>query len=295
MPEEVLLCALCGSDRSAPFDQRQFRGHQVTNRICLDCGLVFQSPRMTAAEAEIFYAAEYRRLYEGSAEPTARNLKVQQKRAEALLAFIRPLLPKLKRHLDIGCSLGILLQRVQAEYGNQAVGVEPGEAHRARAIQNGLTVYPSLEALEAAGEGHFDLISLVHVLEHLPDPVGYLIHLRQTLLTPDGRLLVEVPNLYAHDSFEIAHLFAFSPHTLRQTLQQSGFEIIKFKAHGHPNSALLPLYLTVLCRPAQQIDSHPPVPERGVAVKRHIGMFLRKVLERLLPGLTWNFQKTGNP
>jgi len=80
-----------------------------------------------------------------------------------------------------------------------------------------LTVYPSLDDLGQADGGRFDLVSMAHVLEHIPNPVEYLSDLRERYLTPDGWLLIEVPNLYAHDSFEIAHSIAFSSHTLRET------------------------------------------------------------------------------
>lgn len=287
MPEEITTCALCGSSRSVLFDRRTFRGRPVTNRICRACGLVYQSPRMTETEAAAFYAEEYRLLQEGNADPTARNITVQKARAASLAEFVQPLLPSVSRHLDIGCSLGILLQHFQDRYHNQAVGVEPGEAHRIQAKKDGLNVYASLEELEKACPERFDLASMSHVLEHLPDPVAFLGHLRETLLTPDGWLLVEVPNLYAHDSFEVAHLYAFSAHTLGEVLRRSGFEVVKFEQHGRPNSALFPLYLTTLCRPAAQPDPAPVRPERGVALKRRLGMLRRRVLSRLFPGRAW--------
>ena len=290
MPETVLHCALCGSSRSLPFDRREFHGRLVENRICRDCGLVYQSPRMTEAESAAFYADGYRQFQEGSAAPTARNMAAQRSRSDSLVGFARPVVPGVSRHLDIGCSMGILLQRFQAEYRDRAVGVEPGEMHRAQAAKNGLTVYPTLEELEKAGEARFDLVSMSHVLEHLPDPVGYLSHLRDFLLTPDGWLLIEVPNLYAHDSFEVAHLYAFSPHTLTETLHRGGFEVVKFEKHGLPNSALFPLYLTVLCRPLVQPETTPVRPEKGVAFKRRIGMLRRRVEQRLRPGKAWLVQ-----
>jgi 2-polyprenyl-3-methyl-5-hydroxy-6-metoxy-1,4-benzoquinol methylase len=40
--------------------------------------------------------------------------------------------------------------------------------------------------MEASGSERFDLISLIHVLEHLPDPVSSLAQLRERWLTPDG-------------------------------------------------------------------------------------------------------------
>ena len=58
MPEDVRTCTLCGSDRSVQFDQRSFRGRKVFNRVCLNCGLVYQSPRMTEAESQAGSAAK---------------------------------------------------------------------------------------------------------------------------------------------------------------------------------------------------------------------------------------------
>lgn len=288
MPEDVLRCPLCGSNRSRLFDRRDFRGRPVVNRLCGECGLVYQSPRMTAAESEAFYAQEYRLVYGGSAEPTARDRRVQQARAEWLLTFARPLVPAITVHLDIGCSLGILLQRFAAAYHCRSAGIEPGEAHRACARQGGLSVYASLEALEQAEEPLFDLISLAHVLEHLPAPVEYLAHLRTSLLSPQGWLLLEVPNLYAHDCFEVAHLVSFSAHTLRQTLLRAGYEIVRLKRHGHPRSMLVPYYITVLARPHTRPDSNPAVrPERGVGIKRKAGLLRRRLLHRLFPKKAW--------
>jgi SAM-dependent methyltransferase len=287
MPEIVSECPLCASTRSRVFDQRRFHDLEVVNRFCMNCGLVYQSPRMTAEESAAFYAEEYRLLQEGSRDPTLRNMNAQKERARLMLEFIRPTIPAVSRHLDIGCSLGILLQQIKSSYQDQAVGVEPGEAHRQYAVKEGLTVFPSLNDLASNGQARFDLISLSHVLEHLYNPVGYLTHLREALMTPQGWLLLEVPNLYAHDSFEVAHLYAFSPHTLREILSRSGFEIVRFKKHGRPNSAILPLYLTVLCRPASQVDLQPIRPEHFVALKRQTGFLWGRVLGKLLPARAW--------
>lgn len=288
MPETVTQCPLCASGRSLPFDRRKFHGRLVENRLCQDCGLVYQSPRMTEAESAAFYADEYRLFQEGSADPTARNMAAQRLRVNALVAFTRPHLLAVVRHLDIGCSLGLLLQAFQEMYHNQPYGIEPGEAHRTHACKEGLTVYASLAELEKHETGRFDLISMSHVLEHLPDAVGYLSHLREQRLDPEGWLLVEVPNLYAHDSFETAHLVAYSPCTLRQSIEKAGFDIIRLESHGRPRSSLLPLYITLLARPRpnKQRIFHLRA-ERCVALKRRVGIFRRRVLERLFSRWIW--------
>jgi len=288
MSKIVKNCPLCGGETSRHFDRREFRGQVVVNCICQDCGLVFQSPRMTEAESVAFYAEEYRLLNEGSVDPTTRNIAAQKARAESLLAFTVLFVEKVSRHLDVGCSMGILLQRFAEEFHCQPVGIEPGEAHRARANKAGLTVFASLEELEKNGAGHFDLISMSHVLEHLPDPIGYLVHLREALMDSQGSLLLEVPNLFAHDSFEVAHLVSYSAHTLLQTLEKAGFDVIKIQRHGRPRSALLPLYITLLARPkttsSQPLDIQA---EKQVLLKRQVGMLRRRILEKLMPKRAW--------
>lgn len=288
MAETVRNCPLCGDRESSLFDQRAFHGESVTNRICARCGLVFQSPRRTAEELAGFYENEYRQLYQGSAGPTPKDLAVQDGRAETLLAFAGPRIERISRHLDIGCSAGLLLQYFQGKFHCQTVGVEPGKAYREFAQRQGFRVYPSLEELQASGEGPFDLVSLAHVLEHIPEPVIYLDSLRKTLLAPDGRLLVEVPNLYAHDSFEVAHLVAFSLHTLNQVLRKSGFEVLTWQQHGQPRSRLIPLYVTVLARPLPSPKPFQIQPDHGVRLKRQLGLLHRRLLSRLLPQLAWS-------
>jgi 2-polyprenyl-3-methyl-5-hydroxy-6-metoxy-1,4-benzoquinol methylase len=287
MPETVVQCPLCSSRRSKPFDQRKFRGFTVENSICLDCGLVFQSPRMNETEMAVYYQAEYRRTYQGAEGPVARDLVVQTARAQSLLDFALYKISKVKRCLDIGCSTGLILKHFQVQLGCHPVGIEPDNAYRSYAEGQGLTVYASLDELEMALEERFDLVVMSHVLEHLPDPVGYLSHLRESVLTPGGSILLEVPNLYSHDSFEVAHLFAFSSHTLGEVLGKAGMVKDKSKKHGHPNSNILPLYLTILCHPELENGKSHVQPERNVSLKRQIGMVSRRIMEHLLPNQAW--------
>lgn len=247
---------------------------------------------MTNEALQAFYKTEYRNIYQGSAGPNAKDLLVQSRRAASLRDVLRARSRGFKRHLDIGASAGLLLQEIRQAYGCESVGVEPGEAYRQYALSQGLQVYESLEAVrQALGAGaHFDLVSLAHVLEHLPEPVSYLSALKREWLEANGLLLIEVPNLYAHESFEIAHLVSYSAHTLRQTLGMAGFEIVSLERHGRPRSELLPLYLTAIARPAPAREQVRP--ERLVGLKRSIGMLRRKVLTRIAPRRAWLPVKT---
>ncbi len=288
MPIEVKECPLCGAAESQLLDQREFRGEEIRNQVCSGCGLVFQSPRMTAVELDQFYAQTYRQVYQGESGPTKKDLFIQGGRADSLLAFLGKQNVKPSRYLDIGCSSGILLQHFREHFGCEAVGVEPGDAYRAYARDQGLNVHPDLGSLQAAEEKRFDLISMAHVLEHIPEPADYLANLREYHLASSGLILLEVPNLYVHDSFEIAHMTSFSAHTLRQVIQQAGFDLVALMRHGQPRSEMLPLYLTVLARPsAHPAEQKAVVPERNVALKRRLGMLWRRVIQRLFPNRAW--------
>lgn len=289
MPENLKLCPLCHSEKSELFDQRWFRDQKVINRICGNCGLVYQSPRMTADELDAFYAAEYRQVYQGEEGPTKKDLFVQNGRADSLLNFLIAQHVQPQRYLDVGCSSGVLLQRFQEKFDCQVIGVEPGKAYREYAQKQGLTVYSEISNLKKAVEEKFDLISMAHVLEHMPDPVSYLAELRQEVLTPSGWLLIEVPNLYAHESFEIAHMTSFSAHSLQQVLQQAGYRVVAFQKHGSPRSDMLPLYLTALAQPLGQ--AFKVKPERIVTLKRKLGMFWRRILLKLFPHRAWKSVK----
>lgn len=288
MPEELKKCPLCGSTRHSVIDQRTFKGRQVINRLCHQCGLVFQSPRMTKAEADAFYAGAYRKLYQDSEKPVIKDLLVQRARAAALTDFVRPLLPNVQRYLDIGASAGELVRQIKAAYpGAEVFGVEPGNAYRSYAASFGLTFAPDLDTLLQQISQPFDLVSMSHVLEHLADPITYLARLRNVVLAPNGYLLLEVPNLYGHTSFEIAHNFSFSAHTLRQLLYQSGYRIIKMETHGRPRSDLIPLYITALVQAAPHYADKTVEGEHNVVLKRWLAMLRRRVLLRFFRRRAW--------
>jgi 2-polyprenyl-3-methyl-5-hydroxy-6-metoxy-1,4-benzoquinol methylase len=277
MPQNIGSCPLCGSSEHSLFNRSTIQHIQVTNRICDHCGLVFQSPRMTEEETDQFYKREYRRMSQGGQEkPLAREIETQRRRAAAQRKIVVRQVAKVLRHLEIGCSAGYLLQALQEQYGCTSVGIEPGTAFRDHAVRQGFMVYPSLEALQENNEERFDLVSMSHVLEHMTDPVAYLSELRRARLTPDGWLFLEVPNLYGHNSFEVAHLYSFSSHSLGQVIQKAGFREIQLVKHGQPRSRTLPLYLNVLARPEISVSqSFSVIPERNVRMKRFVLFKLR--------------------
>ena len=282
----VESCPLCGagSEFHAPFENVIEGDLVVEFWLCERCGMVFQSAQMSDEARGEYYAGSYRALVQGTEAPTDKDLRVQSGRARHITDFARKELRSVGNHLDIGSSSGALLRESQAAWNGEVVGIEPGDAYREYSQSRGATVVSRLEDLQGQ---RFDLITMAHVLEHLPNPVQYLQDLLRNWLAPGGHLLIEVPNLYGHQSLELSHTIAFSRRTLVETLEQAGFEIVRISSHSEPRSRLLSLYLLVLARATTGSSSKVRRGSGGVRLKRKLGNIRRRRLTQFAPGLVW--------
>lgn len=111
------------------------------------------------------------------------------------------------RVLDIGCGGGLLCEPM-ARLGATVVGIDPAARNipvaRLHAEQSGLTIdyrVSTAEALAEAGET-FDVVLNMEVVEHVPDPLGYLTACAR-LLRPGGLMVCSTINRNAK-SFAMA-------------------------------------------------------------------------------------------
>jgi SAM-dependent methyltransferase len=137
--------------------------------------------------------------------------------------------------VDIGGGAGHLVAAA-GERGWTATLVEPVErtvafATRAFGVD---AVCGGIEHVEACAD-RYDLISLVHVLEHFPEPVDHLRRLRSRL-TERGALFVEVPNYRSLARRWLGerwmgwrageHVHQFTRKTLHATLRGAGYDVV---------------------------------------------------------------------
>jgi SAM-dependent methyltransferase len=256
-------CTVCGQPL-ARFDEPIIKGIAVRYDACASCGLVQMNPRPSEEALEAFYAHAYRA--NAGDEQLEQTGDAQRRRSAQQRDFLGA---TPRRHLDVGCSTGLLLQTIGAP---EQVGVEPGEQHRRAAAEVGIEVHASIEDLVATDPEPFDLITMSHVLEHLADPVGFLPALRP-LLAPGGRLLLEVPHLYRSIAYELAHLLVFSPPSLTATLRAAGWTVVDTRIHvarqGGLGNGRNICVLAVPSEPvAPEAGSHPVV---VMQAKRRLG------------------------
>ena len=105
--------------------------------------------------------------------------------------------------LDIGAGTGDFLTVLKND-GWQITGIEPNEKAKAIAISKGITFADSLEGLQ---NNSFDVITMWHVLEHVPDVEKQISELKR-LLKPNGTIFIAVPNFNSFDANYYGHFWA---------------------------------------------------------------------------------------
>jgi SAM-dependent methyltransferase len=209
------------------------------------------------------YAAAYRNLYERHWWWRARELLLLEE-----IDRHRPP-PGWRRILDVGCGDGLFFDQL-ARFG-EVWGVEsdaslvPADSRYRGRIHIG-----PFDAGYAPGR-RFDLVLMLDVLEHLPDPAGAL-RKAGALLEPDGRILITVPAFRAlwtgHDNLN-RHFVRYRRATLLAVAERAGLRVLSQRYFFH---WLFPVKLGVralerLGRRARAPASVPPAPLNDLLVR----------------------------
>lgn len=135
--------------------------------------------------------------------------------------------------LDVGAGTGDFLKAAQIK-GWTISGVEPNE--KAREIANDKNVQ-LIESMDDVLNGKFDVVTLWHVLEHLPN-LESSIRKIESLVAEGGTLIIAVPNFNSRDAkhyknfwaaYDVPrHLWHFSQSSIR-SLFSSELKLVKTK------------------------------------------------------------------
>jgi len=138
------------------------------------------------------------------------------------------------RILDYGAGTGQFLNHMKNMQW-EVEGVEPNSSARNLGIKKGLDIHTTLTDLK---KKRFDIISLWHVLEHVPDLDLKILEFRK-LLNPDGLLIVAVPNYNSSDAIFYKenwaawdvprHIWHFSRDGIKKKLAHHGFKLVEEK------------------------------------------------------------------
>ncbi len=142
-----------------------------------------------------------------------------------------------KNLLDIGCGTGDFLKKAQKNNWKIS-GIEPNEKARTMANKKTNNSVFGVEALLKFEAYSFDVITLWHVLEHLPSLENQMTMFKK-LLKPNGVLIIAVPNYKSYDAKHYAefwaafdvprHLWHFNKVSVSKLVAKFQMEVVKTK------------------------------------------------------------------
>jgi 2-polyprenyl-3-methyl-5-hydroxy-6-metoxy-1,4-benzoquinol methylase len=227
------ICCFCGSDEYSLVAA----GPTVPLIACTKCGLMRQGfASRTEKRPFVSYAGEEGRFHQQREDKEAAQIADFLK----IMLQLEKLLPEKGRLLEIGCAMGTLLNEIR-KLGWKVTGVEP-EKRTCEIARNRyeLDVISSTFQEAEIEECSFDVVLLLHVIEHLPDPETGLSQVAR-LIRPGGLLVLETPR-YDTLSFKLlkgrersviaGHYHYFTRATIRMLVRKSGFEVVRLDSVG---------------------------------------------------------------
>ena len=228
--EPLCSCRLCGSENiSTAFHITSYKAPFRIDR-CGDCGFMFMNPPFNEDRVRDLYTREY---YTGSADYSycdERESAVFSRYVwDSRIAKIRKFAPS-GNFLDLGCSFGGLLERASIYYSPFGIEISPYSVEHARKLL-GDSVHTGTIADHPFSHGTFSAITMIELIEHLPDPVFALEECFR-LLRKGGVLVIQTANMngmqarilgerYAY--FMPGHLSYFTKENLTGALYRTGF------------------------------------------------------------------------
>jgi SAM-dependent methyltransferase len=208
--------------------------------LCHNCSAAFRVSRLTNEENIEWYRSGDYRVRTALHAEVKDELRHQQMRAENIAALVNN--RYITSHLDIGCSAGLLLKEIQKTHsGIRSIGVDVDPKFTQYATD--LQIIPTIDDVS----GLFDLITIIHTLEHISEPQPFLAKVVKCL-SPGGILIIEVPNrrvwMVAYAAPE--HVIAYDRDSLGYLMDLFGLKIGATLYQGHIQGSPLDLNVIIL-------------------------------------------------
>lgn len=243
MLEELTKCNLCGSLRINSIDK------EFNISLCNDCKYVFDNPRPTLNALKEYYSKS------GKYDEWLTDEKERDVLGVKRVSLVKNYVSKGKL-LDVGAGIGQFLHYAKKYFEVDGIEVSKSGIQIAKDKYKMDIMEGAIEDVDFDGK-KFDVITVWHVLEHVPNPEE-LINICKNLLVEDGLIFIAVPNdvvsfkvlpktilkklgvkryvkfgIYSlpkiklDGSLDEIHLSHFTPKVLKGLFERLGFEIVE--------------------------------------------------------------------
>ncbi len=234
--KEIPTCPLCGDSDIIPYLETKdyfLSNEPFTISKCSNCGFLLTNPVPTEKDLGKYYQSDEYLSHSKSKKGAfskiynlVRNYSIRKK-YQLISGYVA-----MGSILDIGCGTGEVLKYF-ADKGWQTQGIEPSDNARKYAVEKlGLSVEKE-EYIFAIEDKSFDVITMWHVLEHVPTLNERMQQLK-CMLKDNGVLIIALPNYESWDAQNFSakwaawdvprHLYHFSKDTFSLLAKKHNFK-----------------------------------------------------------------------
>jgi len=225
--EQLISLNIASTDSFIPFHPRTRDRADIAVLRCSRSGVMVLA-NADATDRHVYEDRDDLSYWNAATRQEAKNLTWQddERRADQFGALLRG-----KTWLDVGTGLGALLDLMDGKVKSMAA-VEPQSGPRRELAKLG---YQTFQTIEDVPSKSYDIITLFHVFEHIPNPLEALRTISSKLVK-GGKLVMEVPHArdaliswygsepFKNFTFWSEHLILHTRESLRAFVRAAGFE-----------------------------------------------------------------------
>ena len=215
---------------------------------CSGCSTVFKTREAHNLLAANFYEQGY---FHGRKSGRDKRFEHRVRKAQRWVRSVLKFRPEAKGLLDVGCSLGYVVEAGK-RLGLRSAGLDVSEYAVKRCVELGYDARQGDLSRMPFDSGSFDICVMKHVIEHTPNPVEALKEVKR-VLSPRGLVLIAVPDVtywkgsvlrksyryYRPDDLGAQHYVYYSRRTMRALLEQNEFAVLADGKDHRPGGGAL--------------------------------------------------------
>lgn len=246
----MIDCPICGNDvwqdivaYTIPDKYESWVGIKEVQRDwrkCSLCGLYCQTRNYPLKDLEKIYSSGYRNSgFRGETIEEAFNriMAIPNNENNRRVEWLTGHIGAPKNLLDIGAGIGVFPALMREKGANPSCVEANSESLR---FINSMGIPCTIDIPEKS----FEMVSMVHLLEHLEQPQQILNNIKKNI-SSEGWLFVEVPNAKEfglldkdHDEFNSCHILFFDKTTLPLMLEKAGYRVVRLDELEYPERGL---------------------------------------------------------